>query len=379
MVTAGSQNEQPAGFAQAEEVEGASGTATRQILAGLNKGPVWADAANTRRTYETSWVAFSRWCIRRNLNSLPATSSTVAAYIADCSELVDQAGEHVYAASTFGVWITAIDARHRQAGLLPPGSSPFVRDMLGGLRRRTGERTRYMAPLLLADLKTALAHIDLGSSPSARIGHRDSAILLLGFVGAFRRAELSSIRVGDIALDPENGLLIRCDAFSTGTDGGEYRLLPFGADPLTCPPCAGVRWLRVLAAAERSGGRTGELTTGLDTSGHVCAGETDGLDRLDPTAWLFRAVRRGGHLGATPISADVVYTVVKRRLAAIGLDPRNYGSDSLRTGFIAQAMLDGASSAEIREQTGHRDAAYVERYRLRHAIPHGNAVTRLQL
>ncbi|WP_167046676.1 integrase [Salinibacterium sp. ZJ454] len=351
------------------------------LFAGISKDPVWARAANTRRAYESDWVAFTRWCGRQNEVALPAAASTVAAYIADRGELVNETGEYIYAATTLARWVSAINARHRRADLALPGASSLVSDILAGLRGRAGESRKRMAPLLLPDLKSALAHIDLQSFPRATIGYRDSAILVLGFVGAFRRSELAAKRIGDITLHAKEGLQIRLHTADADSERrGLVKRLPFGADPLTCPPCALLRWVRILDAAQNSaGGLTKGLLAELGTTVHICGGPTAELERLASTAWLFRPVRRGGHIGTDAISGHVVNDVVKRRLAAVGLDPRRFGSHSLRSGFITQAMLDGASSAEIQQQTGHRDPANVERYRRRQVLQSGNAVTRLQL
>jgi integrase len=356
-------------------------TTSDELLAGIGKGPIWATAANTRRAYESDWLAFNRWCERHDQVALPATSSTVAAYIADRAELVNQTDEYVYAAQTLARWVSAINARHRHAGLTLPGASTLVRGMLAGLRRRSSESPRRKAPLLLADLRNALAQIDLQSFPPATIGYRDSAILVLGFVGAFQRSELASKRIGDIALHADDGLLIRIRTADPNSERKTWnKRLPFGADPLTCPACAALRWLRVLDAAENTlGGVTNALLADLEVSVHVCGGHIREFERLDPSAWLFRAVRRGGHIGTEAISGQVVSDVVKRRLGAVDLDPRRFGSHSLRAGFIAQAMLDGASSAEIQQQTGHRDVSNVERYRHWADVPRENAVTRLKL
>lgn len=361
--------------------ESSTASNSDELLAGIGKAPIWASAASTRRAYESDWLAFIGWCERHDQVALPATSSTVAAYIADRAELVNQTGEYVYAARTLARWVSAINARHRHAGLTLPGASSLMRGMLAGLRRRGGESTRRKVPLLLADLRNVLAQIDLQTFPRATIGYRDSAILVVGFVGAFQRSELASKRIGDIDLHADDGLLVRTRTADPHAEGMTCnKRLPFGADPLTCPACAVLRWLRVLDLAENTlSGLTNTLLAELAINVHVCGGHTREFERLDPTAWLFRTVRRGGHIGTEAISGDVVNDVVKRRLAAVDLDPRRFGSHSLRAGFIAQAMLEGASSAEIQQQTGHRDVSNVERYRHWHDVPGGNAVTRLKL
>ena len=156
--------------------------------------------------------------------------------------------------------------------------------------------------------------------------------------------------------------------------------LPFGENPLTCVPCTFLRWIRVLDAAE-NGPRSAlmRLLREADNGAHICHGPAPEIERLDPRAPLFRAVRRGGHIGSRPISGDVVNHVVKRRLAAVGMDPKRFGGHSLRAGFVTQALRSGAPPHEIQPQTGHRSLTSLEIYRREHDPLRGNAVTRIPM
>ena len=54
--------------------------------------------------------------------------------------------------------------------------------------------------------------------------------------------------------------------------------------------------------------------------------------------------------------------VVKRRAAAIGLDPARVAGHSLRAGLATSAAAAGASERAIANQTGHRSLAVLRRY-----------------
>jgi len=58
----------------------------------------------------------------------------------------------------------------------------------------------------------------------------------------------------------------------------------------------------------------------------------------------------------------VVARIVKRRAAAVGLDPERYAGHSLRAGLATSAAAGGASERVIMAQTGHRSADMVRRY-----------------
>lgn len=337
-------------------------------------------AANTSRAYRSDWRAFEAWCHQHAQVALPASAATVAAYITDRANLVTETGDYAYAPSTISRWLTSINTRHTAAGHPAPGAHPTVTRTMAGIRRGHVRPTRRMAPLLLADLKKVLTGIDTTTFPAGVIGHRDAALLVMGFAGAFRRSELASRRVGDITVHPEDGLHVRLQTSKTDQEGrGSVKGLPFGDNPLTCPPCAFLRWAQVL---HRSTGPRHQLMRLLHVSDphtHICQRPVPELGDLDPGAPLFRPVRKNGHIGPTAISGEVVNAVTKRRLAQAGMDPKRFGGHSLRAGFVTQALRAGASPQEIMRQTDHRDVATVEIYRREHDPLRQNAVTRLGL
>ncbi|WP_311245456.1 MULTISPECIES: tyrosine-type recombinase/integrase [unclassified Microbacterium] len=353
----------------------------QRLLDGIQEHQAVATAPNTARAYEADWRAFERWCDEHDQVSLPATGETVAAYMTDRAALVSESGDYVYAPSTIQRWVTSINVHHHGAGMPQPGSSAEVKRTLAGIRRGHVRPTRRMAPLLLEDLKKVLLGIDLHGFPNGILGHRDAALLVMGFAGAFRRSELASRLVGDVTVHTEDGLHVRLLTSKTDQEGrGSVKGLPYGANPLTCPPCAFLRWVRVLDSALHA--TRSEMMTLLresSTDVHICHGPTPELDRLDPKTPLFRPVRRGGHVGATPISGAVVDRVVKLRLDGAGMNPKRFGGHSLRAGFVTQALRAGASPASVMRQTNHKRVETVEIYRREHDPLRQNAVTRIGL
>jgi integrase len=57
-----------------------------------------------------------------------------------------------------------------------------------------------------------------------------------------------------------------------------------------------------------------------------------------------------------------VALVVKRSIAAAGLDPSRYSGHSLRAGLATQAAASGVSDHAIMRQTGHRDRKTLDKY-----------------
>jgi hypothetical protein len=87
-----------------------------------------------------------------------------------------------------------------------------------------------------------------GGWPAGVSARRDMA-LLLGFAGAHRRGELAALALADVVLHPTDGLHVRLRRSKTDQEArGTVKALPYGRDPVTCPPCAYVRWRQILHA-----------------------------------------------------------------------------------------------------------------------------------
>jgi integrase len=339
-----------------------------------------ASSPNTRRGYNTDWVAFTSWCGVNDAVPLPADPLTVAAYLAYSANLVDSAGEWFYAPGTLARWLASINKAHHLAGFGKPGSHPDVETTMAGIRRTRSRPQARKTPLLLADLKQVLAHIDVKSFPAGVIGHRDYLILLLGFVGAYRRSELTGFEVRDVRLHAEDGLHVLLRQSKTDQDGrGSVKGLPFGMNPLTCAPCAYVRWVRVLAANELGRVEVIKTLATADTSKHVCRGPAPELSSLNLRMPVIRPVMKNGTIADRPASGAVINTVVQNRVAAVGLNAPLFGAHSLRAGFVTQAFRAGATHHEVMRQTGHKNVTTLEIYSRENDPLAHNAVTRLGL
>src|SRR5207253_5153465 len=77
---------------------------------------------------------------------------------------------------------------------------------------------------------------------------------------------------------------------------------------------------------------------------------------------VFRALDKFQRVQAGRLSDKAVARIVKRRAAAVGLDPALYAGHSLRAGLATSAAAGGASERAIMNQTGHRNVQMVRRY-----------------
>ncbi|MFI8568306.1 site-specific integrase [Rhodococcus sp. NPDC078407] len=359
-----------------------------EVAARIERSMASARSAATRRAYDSAWRRFETWCTVAGHHALPAHPATVAAYLVAAADTLTVDGTRAYAPSTFGKWIAAIADRHRAAGHNNPCGHEIVRATLAGIRRdyaSAGERPRNpRAPLLTADITTIVDHARRTAADWASevLERRDTALLLMGYTGAFRRSELVALECRDVRRDRLDGAHVRIRKSKTDQDGtGTVKALPFTDRYESCPVCAWVRWLQIVAAFD-TGGRIAVirlLSRATPFEAHVCRGSLPTADKSSP---LFRSIRKNGNLSDTALSGAAVHAAIRRRAARAGFDPdtvAQLGGHSLRAGFVTQAFRNGADAHAIMRQTGHTTPGMVEIYARENAPLLGNAVTELGL
>lgn len=310
----------------ADSLEASEETRARAIRAGRRESTV--------RTYGSHWDDFERWCHAQGVRPLPATSETL------CEYLLSQAAEGKSLA-TIQARRTAVGVIHKAAGLPSPARGDLVRDLVADLssvapgnpRRSIGKE-----PVSLADLRAYMSTLngDLRAT-------RDRALLVVGFAGAFRRSELAAMTVENLREDAK-GITVHIAVHKTGEDA--FKFLPYGEHPETCP----VRLLRAWLSASK-----------------ISSGP------------IWRAVSDGGAVRSTALRPAAVAEIVKRCAVALGKDPDRFGGHSLRSGFVTQAIDNGADLVAVAKQTGHRSQSVLLGYYRSRAANVNNAVSALGL
>src|ERR1039457_1895220 len=228
------------------------------------------------KAYRRDWINFKSWCKAHRLDFLPATPNTVALYISDI------ASNH--AVSTIMRRLTSITMAHKSAGhLQSPSTSKnlIVGGTMKGIRRTLGTAQHGKDPLLTADIRKVI-----GRCPKGLLGLRDRALLLVGFSGAFRRSELSSIDVQNISLH-KDGVVIELVRSKTDQEGEGRKVgIVLGNNPRSCPVRTLQKWLK-----------------------H--AGITEGP--------AFRAVDRHGNVSDKRLHPDSIGKLIKRAAARAGM------------------------------------------------------------
>ncbi|GAA3599632.1 site-specific integrase [Kineosporia mesophila] len=311
-------------------------------------------APSTRAAYRRAWESFEGWAGENALVALPASASTVRAFVA---HLRDR--EVPASLPTINQHLSAIWARHAELGLPSARQDGQLRLRLQGYARQDQERlVRQMSALMVRDVQRIVDTMDhdlalerrgVGDVRALRKAElvclRDRAVILVGLATAMRRSELARIEVEDLHEDVE-GMVLTPRWTKRDQAGTERhpRAVPRGASRVTCPVTALTTWLEV-------------------------AGITSGP--------VFRPVTRWGTVGAKAFTPQVIRTIVAQRAQAAGL-PGTWGAHSLRAGFATQSAKNGVARHVIMADGDWRSAA-VDRYLRRGALWDGAAAKSLGL
>jgi integrase len=258
-----------------------------------------ATSQNTRTAYQADIRHFIQWGGR-----LPTCAESVLRYL------------HHYAGAlnprTLARRLTALKQWHLYQGFTDPTAHPAIHKTLTGIKNIHGKPKEKAIPLTLQALSKLSA---LLKGSSRLIDCRNRALLLVGFLGAFRGSELVGIRWSAITFVPE-GMEILVPRSKTDQGGeGQVCAVPKSEAAMLCPVAAMTEW------RERSG------------------------STRDP---VFRQMTAGGRVLNEAIKPHQVNAIIKS-MAIIGDLPQaeSYSSHSMRRGFATEASRTGVPFASI--------------------------------
>ncbi len=269
-----------------------------------------SQALDTRRAYRSDLEQFKAWG-----GAIPASADQVASYVAENASAL--------AVSTLKRRVAAIASAHTEQGCSDPTKSSLVKQVLKGIERHHGVDQKQASPLLqnlLDQIVAALGGRD--------IDLRDKALLLVGFYGAFRGAELLSLRIEDCVFDEDGVLLQITRSKIDQTAKGRWIAIPMLGVEI-CPTAALKAWIA------RCGYEAGPL---------------------------FRPLKGAACGGNEALSVRSLSRMIQRRVKQAGLDPLGYSSHSLRAGFVTSQINAGADVGVIARQTGHSSIEVLKRY-----------------
>lgn len=276
-------------------------------------------ADNTLRAYEADWTDFYDWCEQHKMNFLPAEPETIVNYIND---LADHAK-----ANTISRRLSAISENHKAAGYLTenPCRDGLVRNALDAIKREKGTFQRGKTPILIENLYDMIPYFDLSDLG----GIRDKALLLTGFMGAFRRSELVEIDVEDLSFVQEGVLILLKKSKGDQEGQGEEIAIPYHTCPDFCAVVCLKNWI-----------------------------QNAGLIRGP----VFRPLTKNRKIRDCRLSDQSVARIVKKYVAMAGLDSNAFAGHSLRRGFATSAAQHDIDERSIMQQTRHKSEKMVRRY-----------------
>jgi integrase len=170
----------------------------------------------TLRAWRFDWSAFLAFCKPRGLLPLPASPSTVVAYIEACAA----AGKKP---ATIRRYLATIACAHRAAKLLNPNDDEDVKLTLKGIHNKSTVRQRQAKALGWHQIKRFL--ITAGEGIRA---DRERALLCVGYDTMARRSELVALNIADFSfLDDGSGrVLIRRSKTDQTGEGSKAYLSP---------------------------------------------------------------------------------------------------------------------------------------------------------
>ena len=307
-----------------------------------------ARAANTLRGYRSDWKEWCAWCKAEGLPPLPASPAGITRYLAYLAG-------HGARVGTMSRRLSAIRFAHQIQNVADPTEHARVVVVWEGIRRTHGAPPEQAEPLMPPELFDVVARC-----PTTRVwktrgresepdlaGHRDRALLLVGFVAALRRSELAALTVERVN-DHPNGLVLTIPRSKTNQTGTQTELvvLPRAGNQERCPVQVLERWLELAAITEGP---------------------------------VFRRVTKGNRAVKAALNPESINQLVQQAVARADLDPKAYSAHSLRAGFVTYAHLRGASDRAIAHQTRHRSLATLGQYVRIHEAWQDNAATLLGL
>lgn len=275
-----------------------------------------AISESTLKFYKIDFRIFTKWCDDFGVVPLPATPETVARFLAA------QASNSIKPATLIRR-LAAIRMFHEMAGHLSPTEHKGVKGVLKGIKREKGVFQRKKAPATAGRIENMIAHCDTNTL----IGLRDKALLLLGFAGAFRRSELVALTVKDIERTPE-GIKVIVRKSKTDQEGQGQMVAILNGSRFRVVDSL-LAWLSA-------------------------ANINDG--------YLFRHIKKGGHVQPMALTDRSVATIVKNYASKAGLMVDDFSGHSLRSGFITSGAQAGADLFKLMEVSRHKKPETVMGY-----------------
>ena len=280
----------------------------------VNRYTQAALADNTHRSYKADLAHF-----RAHGGTIPTTAVQLAEYLASFADTL--------AVATLQHRLIAIHRAHLEAEHESPAMDSLVKRTMQGIRRTKGTAQRRVKALVKDDIIELVLTAEKQKPMKAA---RDTALILVGFAGAFRRSELVSIRQEDITVF-DHGVEIHIRHTKTQQEKGHTVFIPC-AKSSRCPIKALEKWLAL------GGVKQGPVFRPINRHDQIASGKA-----------------------LTPQSVALVLKGVTSHARNVEA-AKSVAGHSLRAGYCTEAASVGVATHIIMEQTGHRSSATLAKY-----------------
>ena len=278
-------------------------------------------ANNTVRAYKSDFNDFGLFCTQNGFKSLPSDPKVVSLYLTHLS--IKDAKM-----STLRRRLVSIGMIHKLKGHYLDTKHPVIIENIMGISRKKGNYQRGKKPILINQLKAIVNVIDNEKTEEIK-KIRDKTIILIGFGGGFRRAELISIDYEDLEFVPEGVKIIIRRSKTDQTGEGMTKGLPYFTNQIYCPVLHLKKWLEI-----------SNIKSGA----------------------IFIKFNKGFGLSDKRLTDQTVALLLKSYLSVAGIENKNYSGHSLRSGFATATAESGADERSIMAMTGHKTTQMVRRY-----------------
>ena len=297
----------------------------KELLDGVEDYIDVSKSDNTRKAYEKDWKDFVKFCKYTKSKYIPADYPTVSKYLVYCAKI------QKLKVSTIERRLASIIFKHRESLHSIDRKHKLIKNVIEGIKRNFGTKPESSHALSINDIKKIINFIDLSNdNKSITRNLRDKALILIGFLGGFRRSELINLEYEDIERDLE-GLKITIRKSKTDQKGSGMHKKGIRKSAMGdkyCPVSNYDNWIKI------SGIKTGKIFRQIDRSNKI-------LDKL---------------------SDKSVALILKWRAEKAGIDNLKLAGHSMRSGIATALAKEGVTENDIKKITGHRSSQMVQRY-----------------
>ncbi len=295
-------------------------------------------ANNTIRAYKSDFKDFGAFCFKNGFKVLPTEPKTVSLYLTSLS--IREAKM-----STLRRRLVSIGVIHKLKGHYLDTKHPIIIENLMGISRKKGNYQRGKKPILINQLKAIINVIDNNTTEEIK-KIRDKTIILIGFGGGFRRAELVYLDYEDLEFVTEGVKIIIKRSKTDQSGEGMIKGLPYFSNKIYCPVLHLKKWISL---------------------SNIKSGP------------LFRKFNKGFSLSNNRLTDQTVALLLKSYLTEAGIENKNYSGHSLRSGFATASAESGADERSIMAMTGHKTTQMVRRYIKEANLFKNNALNKIKL